>query len=245
MLFLSAGLYSTLQVDFQLQRHMGYFLIQIYVPCTLIVIISWVNFWINREATADRVSLGTKKSLSQTELKILFMKTPWKNSTEIYLLCYFILRWKFPMLKSDSTFKKNYLKLTGREVFFIRSQKIKHCHKKLKRKTYNIKFHWQFCIAIDKSSVWMEPYTMDLIYFYSNSGITTFLTLTTLALDSRGELPSVPYPTALDWFIIMCYSFVVASMLEYAGVHYFTKIGWVNSQWEFVRGEIAHYKLCS
>ena len=57
------------------------------------------------------------------------------------------------------------------------------------------------------------------------SGITSFLTLTTLALDSRSELPSVPYPTAMDWFIIMCYLFVVASMLEYAGVHYFTKIG--------------------
>ena len=52
------GTYSTLHVDFQLKRHMGYFLINTYVPCTLIVIISWVNFWINREATADRVSLG-------------------------------------------------------------------------------------------------------------------------------------------------------------------------------------------
>ena len=62
--FMSIGLYSTLQVDFQLQRHMGYFLIQIYVPCTLIVIISWVNFWINREATADRVSLGWFSVLS-------------------------------------------------------------------------------------------------------------------------------------------------------------------------------------
>ncbi len=37
---------------------MGYFLINTYVPCTLTVIISWVSFWINREATADRVTLG-------------------------------------------------------------------------------------------------------------------------------------------------------------------------------------------
>lgn len=45
-------------VNFKLQRHMGYFLIQVYVPCTLIVILSWVSFWIHREATADRVGLG-------------------------------------------------------------------------------------------------------------------------------------------------------------------------------------------
>ena len=45
-------------MSFKLQRHMGYFLIQVYVPCTLIVILSWVSFWIHREATADRVGLG-------------------------------------------------------------------------------------------------------------------------------------------------------------------------------------------
>lgn len=39
---------------------MGNFLIQVYGPCTLLVILSWVSFWLNREATADRVSLGKK-----------------------------------------------------------------------------------------------------------------------------------------------------------------------------------------
>ena len=33
-------------------------MIQVYLPCTLIVILSWVSFWINREATSDRVALG-------------------------------------------------------------------------------------------------------------------------------------------------------------------------------------------
>ena len=37
---------------------MGYFLINVYVPCSLLVILSWVSFWINREATADRIALG-------------------------------------------------------------------------------------------------------------------------------------------------------------------------------------------
>lgn len=47
-----------LLVSFHLQRHMGNFLIQVYGPCILLVVLSWVSFWLNREATADRVSLG-------------------------------------------------------------------------------------------------------------------------------------------------------------------------------------------
>jgi gamma-aminobutyric acid receptor subunit alpha len=52
------GVFSVLQVNFNLQRHTGYFLIQVYVPCILIVVLSWVSFWIHREATSDRVGLG-------------------------------------------------------------------------------------------------------------------------------------------------------------------------------------------
>lgn len=63
------------------------------------------------------------------------------------------------------------------------------------------------------------------------TGITTVLTLTTVSLDSRDDLPKVSYATALDWFILMCYGFVIASLLEFAGVHYFTKIG---------SGEVRH-----
>ena len=37
---------------------MGSFLIEVYAPGMLLVVLSWVSFWINREATADRISLG-------------------------------------------------------------------------------------------------------------------------------------------------------------------------------------------
>lgn len=46
--------HSMLLVSFHLQRHMGNFLIQVYGPCVLLVVLSWVSFWLNREATADR-----------------------------------------------------------------------------------------------------------------------------------------------------------------------------------------------
>ena len=32
--------------------------VKVYLPCALIVVLSWVGFWLNREATSDRVTLG-------------------------------------------------------------------------------------------------------------------------------------------------------------------------------------------
>ncbi|TMW50268.1 hypothetical protein DOY81_004649, partial [Sarcophaga bullata] len=107
------GEFSTLHVAFDLKRHTGYFLIQVYVPCILIVVLSWVSFWIHREATSDRVGL---------------------------------------------------------------------------------------CV-------------------------TAVLTLSTISLDSRIDLPKVKYATALDWFLLMCFLYCIATLLEFAGVHYFTKVG--------------------
>ncbi|KAH9383455.1 hypothetical protein HPB48_024964 [Haemaphysalis longicornis] len=105
------GPFAMLLVSFQLKRHMGYFLIEVYAPCTLLVVLSWVSFWINREATADRIALG----------------------------------------------------------------------------------------------------------------VTTILTMTFLALESRNDLPKVPYCTALDYYVAIGFGFVFATIVEFAIVHYFTK----------------------
>lgn len=67
-LFLAIAQHSILLVNFHLKRHMGNFLIQVYGPCILLVVLSWVSFWLNREATADRVSLGITTVLTMTFL---------------------------------------------------------------------------------------------------------------------------------------------------------------------------------
>jgi gamma-aminobutyric acid receptor subunit alpha len=66
---LSAGVqeFSVLLVSFHLQRHMGNFLIQVYGPCILLVVLSWVSFWLNREATADRYELILINTFSSHE----------------------------------------------------------------------------------------------------------------------------------------------------------------------------------
>ena len=45
-----------------------FLLFQVYGPCVLLVVISWVSFWLNREATSDRISLG--KTVLQNRFNI-------------------------------------------------------------------------------------------------------------------------------------------------------------------------------
>ncbi|KAF4530700.1 hypothetical protein B566_EDAN004941 [Ephemera danica] len=100
--------FSVIKVKFHLKRHTGYFMLQVYVPCGLIVSCSWVSFWIDPDAVPARVSLG----------------------------------------------------------------------------------------------------------------VTTVLSMTTMGFGGRSQLPKVSYRTALDWFVILCFSFVFAVMVEYAAINF-------------------------
>jgi len=140
-------------VNFNLQRHTGYFLIQVYVPCILIVVLSWVSFWIHREATSDRVGLGK--------------------------------------------FTKNHIVKQKIHVLTVRRQR------EIKINLFSANKKLLFCFDL---------------------GITTVLTLSTISLDSRKDLPKVRYATALDWFLLMNFFYCIATLLEFAGVHYFTKV---------------------
>ena len=46
-----------------------------------------------------------------------------------------------------------------------------------------------------------------------------------LGIDNRVDLPKVSYSTALDYFVGMCFAFVLATIIQFAGVHFFTKTG--------------------
>ncbi|XP_021915674.1 gamma-aminobutyric acid receptor subunit alpha-1-like isoform X2 [Zootermopsis nevadensis] len=104
--------YSVLKTEFHLRRNIGYFVLQLYVPCGLIVSCSWVSFWIDPAAVPARVQLG----------------------------------------------------------------------------------------------------------------VTTVLTMTTMGFGGRAQMPRVSYATALDSFVIICFSFVFAVMIEYAVINFFDKI---------------------
>jgi len=64
----TVGAYPCLQFRFKMRRDIGYFLIQVYVPSILIVILSWVSFWINVDASPARVSIGLLTVLTTTTM---------------------------------------------------------------------------------------------------------------------------------------------------------------------------------
>ena len=70
-------------------RSLGYYINQIYIPAFLVVVISWIPFWLDREDSHARVGLGVTTVLTMTTLvtntnsalpKISYMK-----SLDIYL----------------------------------------------------------------------------------------------------------------------------------------------------------------
>ena len=65
-LFVFAGAYSCLKVELILKREFSYYLITIYVPCCMLVIVSWVSFWLDQNAIPARVSLGVTTLLTMS-----------------------------------------------------------------------------------------------------------------------------------------------------------------------------------
>lgn len=66
MLIPTTGAFPCQEIRFILKRDIGFFLIQVYMPTSLVVILSWVSFWINVEASPARVSIGLLTVLTMT-----------------------------------------------------------------------------------------------------------------------------------------------------------------------------------
>lgn len=58
------GNYSCLAAKFKLHRSVGFHLVQSYIPTILIVIVSWVSFWMDVEHVPGRVALGVTTLLT-------------------------------------------------------------------------------------------------------------------------------------------------------------------------------------
>ena len=64
--FLFSGEYSCLSVDLVFKRQFSYYLITIYVPGCMLVIVSWVSFWLDPHAVPARVALGVTTLLTMS-----------------------------------------------------------------------------------------------------------------------------------------------------------------------------------
>ncbi|XP_053378952.1 glycine receptor subunit alphaZ1-like [Mercenaria mercenaria] len=52
------GNFSCASMELHFVRNMGYYLMQMYIPCVISVIISWISFWIDVNAASERLGLG-------------------------------------------------------------------------------------------------------------------------------------------------------------------------------------------
>ncbi|XP_050538955.1 pH-sensitive chloride channel 2-like isoform X2 [Daktulosphaira vitifoliae] len=59
-----AGNYSQLRVYFELEREVGHYIMDYYVPSILLVVVSWVSFWLDPNAVPGRTTLGTSTMLT-------------------------------------------------------------------------------------------------------------------------------------------------------------------------------------
>lgn len=88
------GVYQRLSLSFVLQRNIGYFLFQTYLPSVLIVMLSWVSFWINHEATSARVALGITTVLTMTTIstgvRSSLPRISYVKAIDIYLVMCFV-----------------------------------------------------------------------------------------------------------------------------------------------------------
>ncbi len=64
--FSLVGTYSCLYVEFGFMRQYTYYITRIYIPCTLVIGLSWVSFFLDPDAVPGRVSLGLLTILSMS-----------------------------------------------------------------------------------------------------------------------------------------------------------------------------------
>lgn len=66
---LFTGRYPKLVFHFELKRNILYFILETYVPSILLVVLSWVSFWISQSSVPARICIG-EKPIKQTKTRV-------------------------------------------------------------------------------------------------------------------------------------------------------------------------------
>lgn len=62
----NTGEYGCLRMILLLKREFSYYLLQLYIPSLMLVAVSWVSFWLDKDSVPARVTLGVTTLLTMT-----------------------------------------------------------------------------------------------------------------------------------------------------------------------------------
>ena len=89
------GGFGSVSCSIVLSRSTVYFLIRIYIPCALIVIISWLPLWIDRSARLERVAIGISTVLALStfisSINVDLPKISYLTAIDVYLFACFVM----------------------------------------------------------------------------------------------------------------------------------------------------------
>ncbi|XP_078678316.1 gamma-aminobutyric acid receptor subunit pi-like isoform X1 [Branchiostoma floridae x Branchiostoma belcheri] len=126
------GGYPHVAFSFRLTREVAYIFLQMYVPSTLLVMISWVSFWINKDSPPARVSLGITTVLAQTTFvtsaRASLPKISYIKAVDVYLLmCFFFVfgaLLEYAVVSFESTRRKRKAAKREKEIQTQREREI-------------------------------------------------------------------------------------------------------------------------
>ncbi len=65
-IYLFSGVFSKLTIHVKLKRRFGFYILQVYAPCILVVMLSWLSFWMNPEDVGKSI-----ETENQTDVRLL------------------------------------------------------------------------------------------------------------------------------------------------------------------------------
>uniref|UniRef100_A0A8C8JLY9 Glycine receptor beta n=1 Tax=Oncorhynchus tshawytscha TaxID=74940 RepID=A0A8C8JLY9_ONCTS len=114
--YAGAGYYTCVEVIFTLRRQVGFYMMRVYAPTLLIMVLSWLSFWINPDASAARVPLGILSVLSLssecTSLASELPKVSYVKAIDVCLIA--CLLFGFVMLNSPKRIEAEKAKMASK-----------------------------------------------------------------------------------------------------------------------------------